>query len=87
MTTKKDHRELKPVKGNQGLTVSFGGKNLVSSRFREIKDKKGKVIKKEISESKTRFVPDAVIKSLNLPEYLFVGGPEKNAGKKETANK
>lgn len=72
MTTKKDHRELKPVKGNQGLTVCFGGKNLVSSRFREVKDKKSKVLKKVITESKTRFVPETVIKNLNLPDKIFV---------------
>ena len=76
MTLKKDHRELKPVKGNQGVTVCLGGKNWISSVIKKNqKLKKGE--KEVITESKTRFISENVIKSVDLPDHLFVGGPDK----------
>lgn len=75
--SKPGHKELKPFKGNQGRSFSMGGKNWVSSRYSEIKDNKGKVIKKVYTESKTRWVPETVIADLKLPDHLFVSGPDK----------
>lgn len=74
--SKPGHRELKPVHGNQGKTVCMGGKNWISSTIKVFKDKKGKD-KKEVTLSKTRFIPETVVKSLGLSDDLFVSGPEK----------
>lgn len=66
-----NHRELKPVYGKQGLAVCLGGKNWVSSTIKKNQElKKGE--KEVITESKTRFIPDSIVKSLNLPDKLFV---------------
>jgi len=81
MTIKKGHRELKPVEGNQGVTVCLSGKNWVSSVIKKNQAiKKGG--KKVITESKTRFIPDAVIASLKLKDSLFVQSETVNSVKK-----
>ena len=81
-----NHRELKPTYGNQGCTVCLGGRNWISSVI-----KKNQVLKKGEKEvitlSKTRFIPESIIKSLGLPDHLFVGGPDKPVKKSESVKK